>query len=543
MVAIRLHRLGVEALLSAAPMVSLQRAVYEAAVEEAAGGALHLHRLGVEVLAKKDPRLAVHRAVYEAAAEEAAGGSIRLHRLGVEALAKAPAKLAVQRAAIEAAVETVTGGAIRLHRLGVEILARVGVPDPTPITLAADIEFWMHNWADELEIETSYSTDVTRAPDTLAEERRSLQQRPDRTLTLSWLRQSTEEAYQLRLLLRRLTAENMQIPLYCDATPVTEAAGALDTVLKIDAEARRFFVGARVLIFPINQTYIRRADVITRTITRLTADSITVSSAPGAMAANQWAVVPLLDCEQVLEPEIILEKTDVVRVNLTVREIHGKSALPPLSVGLRTGFPIRLGRPVFEIEPNWRGGVATSYLRYGVEQRIGRRQTPVTDGERYVQVQQWALSPLERADWYRIASLFDSRRGRAESFWAIDREFEWTVANTTSIFIDVVPYGRFEDFNLLWTESNVGAAIKMKDGTIHLMQVNSVSDNGSVWRLTAAGGQTIADPIDLSQIEFFARARISRFQTDAMTERWVTNDVCSVRLSTVEVPNEKTVDF
>lgn len=524
-------------------MVSLQRAVYEAAAEEAAGGALHLHRLGVEVLAKKDPRLAVHRAVYEAVAEEAVGGALHLHRLGAEVLAKSPAKLALQRAALEAAALTVAGGALHVHRLGVEVLARVGVPDPTPIALASAIEFWMHNWADELEIETSYSTDVTRAPDTLAEERRSLQQRPDRALTLSWLRQSTEEAYQLRLLLRRLTNENLQVPLFCDATALTQDASALDTVLKIDAEARRFFVGARVLIFPINQTYIRRTEVVTRTITRLTADSITVSSAPGAMLAGRWAVVPLLDCEKVLEPEIILEKTDVVRVTLTVREIHGKSALPPLSVGLRTGFPIRLGRPVFEIEPNWRGGVATSYLRYGVEQRIGRRQTPVTDGARYVQMQQWDLSPMERPDWYRVASMFDSRRGRAESFWVIDREFEWTVANTTSIFIDVVPYGRFEDFNLLWTESNVGAAIKMKNGTIHLMQVNTVSNNGSIWRLTAAGGQTIAEPIDLSQIEFFARARISRFQTDAMTERWATNDVCSVRLSTVEVPNEKTVDF
>jgi hypothetical protein len=219
------------------------------------------------------------------------------------------------------------------------------------------------------------------------------------------------------------------------------------------------------------------------------------------------------------------------------------NSLPPLTVGLPPGFPHRLGLPVFEIEPNWIRGVVTSYQRHGLEQRIGRRLVPLPDGDRYAQVQSWDLAPILREDWYRVASMFDSRRGRALAFWAIDREFSWTVTNTTSIFIDIAPFGRFVDFNQIWTEQNIGAAIVMKDGTIHLMQVNTVSDNGSFWRLTAVGGQSIQQPIDLSQIDFFARARISRFDSDALREVWKTNNVCEIRLRTIEVQNEKVVDF
>lgn len=544
MVAIRLHRLGVETLLDAPPQVGVNRVSYEAAVAQGGGGSIRLHRLGVEVLAKVLPKAGVQRISYEAAVEQGGGGSIRLHRLGVEVLLDNPSVVGVQRVSYEAAVAQGGGGAIHLHRLGIEILARTGVPNPTPLALAADIEFFMHNWADELEIETSYETDVSRSPDTLAEERRSLWQRPQRVMQARWLRMGKDEVYQLRLLLRRLTNENLQFPLYCDATRVTGNALSTDTLFSVEANNRRFYVGGRVLFFRITDTYISRTEVLTGIITELTANSIRIASSLGtALIANQWAVVPLIDCDEVLEPEVTWETAEVARVELTVRERRGKNALPPITVGLPPGFPNRLGRPVFEIEPNWINGITTSYKRHGSEQRIGRRLVPLKDGDRYSQVQSWNLSPVERPDWYRIASMFDSRRGRAESFWVIDREFSWTVSNTTTIFVDIVPYGRFVDFNQIWTEQNIAVAIKMKSGEIHLMQVNTVSDNGSFWRLTAVGGQSIEAGIDLSQIDFVARARLSRFDSDAMKETWRTNNVCDIRLRTIEVQNEKTVDF
>ena len=543
MVAIRIHRLGVEALLDAPPQVAATRVGYEAALAETGGGTIRIHRLGVEVLAQRAPQVGVQRVGYEAALPETGGGAIQLHRLGVEVLFDNSQMVGVQRVGYEAALLGTGGGALQLHRLGIEILAKTGVPNPVPLALAADIEFFLHNWVDEVEIETSYETDIGRSPDTLAEERRSLWQRPQRLMTLRWTRMSKTEVYQLRLLLRRLTGENIQIPIYPDVAVINADVGLTDLQLFADVSNRRYYVGARVLIFRADLTYVTMADVKTGIITEIAADYLKVDVAPGVLAANEWAVVPLLDCEILLDPEVTAETAEVSDVRLEVRERRGRNSLSPFVVGLPPGFSTRLGLPIFEIEPNWIRGVTTTYKRHGTEQRIGRRLTPLPDGTRYSQAQDWNLSPVERLDWYRIASMFDSRRGRALAFWAIDREFSWTVSNTTSIFIDIVPFGRFVDFNQIWTESNIAAAIRMKDGKIHLMQINTVSDNGSFWRLTAVGGQSIEQPIDLSQIDFVARARLSRFDSDAMVETWRTNTVAEIRLRTIEVQNEKSVDF
>jgi hypothetical protein len=544
MVAIRLHRLGVEALLDAPPKVGVQRISAETAAETTGGGPIRIHRLGIEVLAQFPAKVGVQRVSAETAALTTGGGELRLHALAIEVLLSNIPAIAMHRISTETAALTTGGGALRAHRLGLEVLARTGVPAPTPLTLAADIEFWMHNWADTLEIETSYSTDVIRSPETGAEERRSLIQRPVRTLTARWTQMSQERVHQLRLMLRRLPNDNVQLPLYCDATELTASASAVDTQFFLDADNRRFFVGGRVLFFEHTKSFVSRTEAKTGIITELTAASITVDVAPGvSMTAGHWAVVPLIDCELVLEPSVTWETAEVANVEITFREHRGPNALPPITVGLPPGFPRRLGRPIFEIEPNWIRGIDTSYPRYGSEQQVGRRLVPLTEGTRYNQLQTWDLAPIERPDWYRIASMFDSRRGRAETFWAIDREFILTVSNTTSIFVDIVPFGRFEDFDDIWTESNLGVAIKMKDGQIHLMQVNTVADNGSFWRLTAAGGQSIADPIVLADIDFCARARISRFNSDSMRETWHTNNVCDIRLQTIETQDEQSIDF
>lgn len=547
MVAIRNHRFGVETLQEAAAQAAVHRVSYEAAVEATGAGTVRNHRFGVEVLAQVQPKVGVTRHNYEAAVEATGAGTVRNHRFGVEVLLSNLAKIGIGRVSYEAAVNQVVGGLLRLHRFGIELLARSGVPNPVPLALGANIEFFMHNWVDELTIETAYMTDVNRSPQTLAEERRSLIQRPERTLTLHWLRMDATEVYQLRRLLRRLTSENLQLPLYPDAIEVgADAPLGTETDFTVNVENRRFYVGARVLFFETSKTYLAVGEVKTGIITELTATQIKIDAALGvAVLANKWSVVPLIDCEILLDPQITWETAEVANVNLTVREFRGKNALPPTSLGLTSGFPVRLGRPVFEIEPNWIRGIRTTYKRIGNEQRVGRRTVPLLDGTRYSQFQDWNLSPLERADWYRVMRMFDTRRGRGESFWAIDREFTWDLALTSSVFIDVVPFGTFADFNPdgIWTDSNIAAAIVMKDGEIHLAQINTVVDNTSTWRLTLVGGQTIDDPIDLTQVEYFAMARISRFNTDAMKERWLTNNVCSVRLKTIELQNEKDVDF
>lgn len=543
MVAIRLHRLGVESLHVSEPQVAVQRISVEVGAEQTGAGQVRLHRLGVEVLCKKPTIAGVQRIAVEAGVPQTGAGQVRLHRLGVEVLLRNAVALGVQRVAFETGATQGGSGSMRLHRLGVEVLAKTGVIRPVPRTLAANLDFFLHNWATELEIETAYSTDVLRSPYTLAEVRTSNFQRPERTMRVRWSRMGRAEIDRLRVLLRRMTDEGVQIPLYCDATRLTANLSNVGTTVFASIGLRRFHAGARVLFFRTASTYISYTDALVATISTVAAESFDISAALGtALTAGEWSVVPLIDCDEVLDPEVTNETAEVGDVTLTVREFRGPNALPPLSIGAPSSFGTLLGRPVFEIEPNWIDGITTTYRRAGQVARIGRRQVPIKEGPRYQQEQDWALAPVVRADWYAIASMFDSRRGRGEAFWAIDREHNWRVALTSSVFIDIEPLGRFADFNQVWTESGIVAAIKLKDGRVFGFQVNTVQDNGSAWRLTAVGGQTLPT-INLADIDFFARGRLTRFDTDAMRETWKTDEVCDVRLSTIELLNEKTVDY
>ncbi len=542
MVSVRLHRLGTSVLTASPTRPAVTRESAEAAIPEGGAQEVRLHRLAVGVLVKSPTNPAVQRESAEIAVVEGGAQPVRLHRLGVSVLLRSPAQPAVGRETYETAVAEGGTQPVRLHRLAVSVFGKVALPPVVPRPLAGNV-FFLHNWVDECGIDTAYTTDVQRAPDTGAEERRSLGQRPDRVLELSWLREGVSECYELQRLLRQMTDEEVQVPLYPDAVELIGATALAATSVMADVRFRRYFVGARVLLFRHSTSIIEEADVLIKTIASITASTVTFTTTVGQdLDSGVWGMVPLLDCEVVLEPSVLMHNDRVGEVKLTVREIKGSNSLPPLIVGRPEGWWFRLGLPVFEIEPNWIDGCRTTYLRYGNEEKIGRRSATVTDGTRYNQKQEWNLSPLEREDWFSVASFFDSRRGRCLPFFAIDREFHLTVVSTSTTGIFVEPFGEFADFETIWTEQNIAAGIVMKDGTVYLATIFSVTDNGSTWRLTLTETGSVP-AIDVSQIDHFAPARISRFESDSMSERWKTNDVAQVTLSTIETQQEKDVDI
>lgn len=544
MVFVRVHRFAVEVLGASDPQVAVQRETYEAAVESAAGGAVQVHRFGVEVLAKVASDVGVSRETYEAAVDSAAGGAVILHRFGIEVLGKFDTEVALSRETYEAAIESALGGAIRMHRFGLEVLAQRGIPNPVPRTLASDLDFFCHNWVDGCRVETTYMTDVIRSPDTLAEERTSLQQRPTRTMTVAWLRGSIDEVRRMLTWLRRSTRENLQIPLYPDVVDILGAVSSFDVTIIADVSKRRFFAGARVVMFQKARSYVGTASAVVRTIESLTGSSLTFTASVGtAMTAGNWSVVPLIDAEQALLAEPVQLTRSVWRVNMTVREYRGRSALGPISIGLPDGWHTALGKPIWEIEPDWSSGVLTQYIRHGSEETIGRRLTPIADGDREVQAQEWPLGPMSRENYWRVASFFDSRRGRAESFWALDREWFWTVLGIPSGFIDVDTTGTFSDFDTLWDEDGIAAAVVTLDGSIHLVEIAAVSDNGSTWRLTIEGGQSLPGALVLGDIVRLTRARKTRFESDAMVEVWAATEVVEqLTLSTIETMDDNAID-
>lgn len=543
MVAVRNHRIGLGALAESPPRPGVGRVDVEIVADEGTAQPVRMHRIGVSVFAKSPAQVAPQRVSTEILAEEGGAQQVRLHAIKAGSLAKSLPRIGVQRQTWEAAANEGTAQPVRVHRISYSILARGALPPPEPLPLASDLHFFMHNWVEKVVIETSYQTDVFRSPSTGAEERTSRTQRPDRLMELSWLRDGEDEIRELLRLLRRLTDENLQVPIYPDAVEVTSALTTNDSTISCNTRNRRYFVGARVLLFPKTLTHVTAAQAMIRTIESLTASSLTFTAIHGTTAAaNTLAVVPLMDCEIVLEPEVRMQTDLVGEVRMTVREVHSKNALPPLAIGQPDGAVVRNGYPVFEFGPDWSEGLTTTYLRYGTEAREGLRNVPSVEGERFVLKTEWNLQPLDRDEFNFVAGFFDTRRGRGRAFYVIDRHDLFTPISNLTNAVFVQPKGTFAEFEQYWTEDHCGVGFVLEDGSIYIARVFSVTDNGSTWVLSLDLGQTL--PIlDMTQVSRFGRARLSRFSADVLRETWHTTDVCEVTLSTIEVPNEKQVDF
>jgi sRNA-binding carbon storage regulator CsrA len=545
MVFVRVHRHAIEVLAKAPVKAATFRQEIEVAIQDDGTGQVDVHRHGVEVLAKFPDTAQVSRQEIEVAVQDDGTGQVDVHRHSVEVIAKAPSKVATNRQEIEVAVQDLgTGGLVQVHRHGIEVLARRAVPPITPLTYPTGLDFFLHNWVANVDMETRYLTDITRSPTTLAEERRGLLQRPQRLLKTRWLHGSKAEVGRLLHNLRRLTEDNLMAPLYQDTVVVT-TSGTGQANIYGDFRYRRFYDGGRVAVFtqaPTSESLKLAADVDVYQIEAVYADRIEVErNLDQAYANNTWFIVPLMDLEIMLKPKVTQLTDDTAEVALTLNEVVGKNALPPSSTGgVPDGWQQQLGLPVFEINPDWADGITTTYHRYGQRRVEGRKPVVVTNGDRYVQQQDFKLK-LEREDYWHVMNLFDSRRGRLDTFWEVDQEFLWTVVDTDPTFIDVTPPtdGIFSEFQSEFTDH---CGIVMNDGTVYIREVFSISDTGS-WRITLAAGNPLPDPIDVTQIKRFSRARVKRFDQDSIPESWHTTELVDVEFTTIEVLNETEVDI
>lgn len=542
MVAVRVHRHSVEVLAKAPATASTFRQDLEAAFEDEGTAQINVHRHAVEVLAKTPATAQAYRQDLEAAFEDEGTAAVRVHRHVVEVLVQVLGKAAMHRQDLEAAFED-DGSAqtVRVHRHAVEVLGRASIFPVVPLPYPTGLDYFLQNWATQVQMETRYLTDITRSPITGAEERTGLLQRPERQIVVTFLHEGVTDLDRLFVTLRRLTRDQVVLPIFQDALFLDTSGTGQDNLFG-DFTNRRFFDGARVAVFPghpASQAMIRASEVDVYTIQKVFSTLLEVDrNLDQAYPENQFICVPLMDLELALEPEFTLLTDDTVRVTLTLNESLGKNSLPPSFTGqVPSGWRFQLGLPVLEIDSNWTNGLATSYRRYGQRRLEGRKNVVVPEGDRYVQVQEFKLQ-LERARFWDVLNLFDSRRGRLEPFWEVDNERLWKVLSVSPQFVDVEPFGEFSDFQADFSQ---WIGIVMTSGAIHVRQINTIQDVGT-WRITIVAGNDLPT-IDVNDIERFSRVRKKRFDEDVLAENWHTTDVVETSFKTVEVLNEKDVDI
>lgn len=559
MVAVQITRQSAEVLAESTAPAAVTRVDLEYASEAETANAVdpvRITRQSAEILRKVAVTAAVGRVDMEVASEAEGANAvdpIRVTRQSVEVLTSISPRATITRLDMEVASEAETANAVdpaRVTRQTAEVLARRGSAGVVvPLALNDDAEIFMHDWADQLVLRSSYLTDVTIAG-TGAESRLGLRLKPSRSMDVVW-RQTRDEfdandlsrLDRLYVFLRRLTGTRFAIPLYPDQRVLSQSYTSLDDELLIDTTRGRWFPGARVAVVQLTWTgsYLSHSFHL---IESLQSDRLVLTTGLGLTVAAESLVIPMIDCEVALEAALLHEIGCLAEVTVTVDEVPGASQLPATKSDTPDGTPTHLSIPILDVDPDWSNGVRRGRSRQGSEFQSGRARGVSTFADRSREKHELHFTNQRGCgpggqDFWKLVQFFDTRRGRLRSFWHIDQERIWECAQVTTAFISVVPFGDFDDFSEELQGGQVG--LIMSDGTFYVRDAVTVQDVASVYRITI--DPALPSGLNATDVIRVARARRVRFDSDEMTETWTSAGLAETDLTVLETLEEKDVEI
>lgn len=539
MVRVNETRIGISVISETVDQAKLTKQGAEVAVASTGASArVNLTRCSISVI-RATPRVAKltkQGAEVAIRAEQAStsGASLTRNTISVLSATLKRGKMTKQGAEVAVRSGQASNAPVALTRSSISIIARRGPDVVIPIPLTTGAEFLLHNWASELEIENAYETAISISATEGAEERCGILLKPERTLTFKWSRSGQVDVDKVFRFLERATRAQLPFPLYSDATDVTTFASATagNATVLLNTTESRFFNGARVALLRLDHAYqivsSEFYEILSRTGASLTFSTPLVADVPAGSI-----VVPMIDCEIVLEPQATETHGQLVEVSLSVLEVAGRSQLPAISTGSPDGFSTYQGFPIFNVDPNWGSPVAHSYSRQGQSYKRGRKTVVYATAERARGTEKYGISCNRTVAW-GVLRFFDSRRGRLRTFFQVDQDYLWTVQSAAGVFIEINKLGDFTEFQIALNPGWIG--IVMEDGTAVVREVVTVQDLPSSWRITVLDAlPTIATP----QIVRAARARKVRLASDALTEKWLHTGLFSTDWETLEALKEQ----
>lgn len=543
MVVVRVTRVAGETLADEglrAGATRLDVEVLGAADETGTGETVRVSRVVVEVLADEPPTAAATRLDVEivgSADTAGTGETVRVTRISGEVLLAEPPTAAATRLDVEvlgAAAEAGTGETVRVTRIVGEVLSRQGSAGPvSPLALNTDSEIFLHNWVNNATLRSSFLNDVRISPISGAESRRGLRIKPDRTMQLQWITNENERLDRLEVFLRRITDERFQVPIYMDQQELDQAYLSSASTINVNTRLGRFFQGARVVIVRLDacNQYVGHSFHLVQT---LTSTSLTFTTTLGVAVPVNSLVLPVMDCEVLLEHETDYQAAKTAVTTLEVREVAGASALPALKSDNPAGFPVFDLRPIFTIEPDWIQGMKRGRSRQGDSYKQGRTELTFKAADRSRVTHEFLLTG-KRDEMWPCIEFFDTRRGRLRSFWLTDQEQTFTISaiDATGNFVSVFEIGDFTDFNEEWD----WLGLKMADGTEYVREVITVQQVLTVFRLTV--NPPLPASLNVGDVVRVARARVTRFASDELVETWNHTGYMSTRLRFIEALNER----
>lgn len=396
------------------------------------------------------------------------------------------------------------------------------------------IDAFVHNWADAVTVENAWKTAISTSPETQAEERVGLVDRPVRSLSFRWTGVNREEGNRMLLALATATGAGLALPLYPDQA--TTSASSSGTTINCATADRRFAVGRHVMIAEIVNG--RAANVRVRSVSAVGSGTLTLSTSLGATYPAGSLVWPVVVTQPVLAPAVRYMTNEVMEVTLTALE-RLDQALPALQAPgeVPSGEPTcQVGDlpalPVLTIEPDWGPGVTIGLARDAEAFARGRADVVLPLGGRPRFTLEASLLLADRATAFRALRLFDGRAGRLATWWLAAPMGLWRPAALDTGFVDVATAGDPEQAE----ETYTFLAVVLRDGTVHVRPIAAIAGITGGWRISVSDS---LPEIDLADVRRVCPAWLVRFASDALREEWVTTRVCQIQIRAVEVLAER----
>jgi len=540
MVEVRASRLAAEVLADEGLVADVTRMESQAAgLLDDNTGEVRASRASIEVLAAEPGYPGVTRVEVQAAGLHTGAVEAQVSRISMEVLASPDDSAAVTRVEIQAAGLHTGAVEAEVSRISLECLARQGSAGLVePLDLADDISVFLHNWVTRAELTSSFRTSVTYSPATAAEARRGLTVKPYRTMKLEWMvcdGLDLTRLERIEVLLRRIGNERFQVPIYMDQQELDASYISSDTTINVPTRRARFFAGARAVIVQLD-AFGQPASFSFHVIESMTNTSLTFDATLGVAVPAGSLVFPVMDCEIILDVEAEYATSRVPVVRMTVAEAPGASQLPPLKSDNPTGASQYDGRPIWYTEPDWSTGITKGRSRYGNTTQEGRAPFVHPEGDRSRQTHKYVLNGT-REDMWNVLEFFETRRGRLRSFWHIDQD-QYLIAvslDASGTFIGIDPIGDLADFS----EEMDYIGLIMEDGTYYVREAVTIQEILGVFRVTV--DVPVGLNLDTADVVRVARARASRFDSDAFTEVWTHTGYMTCSVEIVEALNEGNV--
>jgi len=395
--------------------------------------------------------------------------------------------------------------------------------------------FLRANWRLPITVTTGWSTSIVPNQND-GEARRGLIGKPTRSCSASLLAADQDEASKALSIQQNAGFSRQLFPLYSDQVKTNQSYSETFTLhihSDYDLSMYRFEEDQYLIVFNPNtrEFAFRNIHEINYGLNRITfLQALTMD------IDEDTLIFPTIQSRIQLKTSTNAISDRVLSFTSRGDELPGDWTVEPSQAPNTTpaGFSEYNGQPIFPFTPNFRSSTKIEYVRTGKFSPVGNTQIASVYGERMRQARNFKMLFDNRAEFWDLLKLFDSRAGRTYSWWLPSFTDEYAVTEFTATGIKVKAFGPEEDWNM-----RPYVSLTLLDGSVEIREIDSISTTPNEDELIFTDGAFTET--DLSNVLRCGFAQHVRFSKDSMVERWVTETVVEAQVQTVEVIEEKTI--